>query len=127
MGKSLLNSGRSIYTSLCEWVDEDLVTWAQNIGNSWRTTEDIEDNWGSMTSRADENDKWASYAELVHGMVNPDMLEIGNGGITTEEYRSHMSIWALVKAPLLIGVRSMNNVTYELLSNKEVITINQGT
>ncbi|KAF5185118.1 Atp-dependent rna helicase protein, partial [Thalictrum thalictroides] len=49
-------------------VDEDPVTWAQNIGNIWRTTGDIEDNWGSMTSRADENDKWASYAKLVHGM-----------------------------------------------------------
>ncbi|KAF5187683.1 Alpha-galactosidase [Thalictrum thalictroides] len=79
-----------------------------------------------MTSRADENDKWASYAG-PGAWNDPDMLEIGNGGMTTEEYRSHMSIWAVVKAPLLIGcdVRSMNNVTYELLSNKEVIAVNQ--
>ncbi|PIA35326.1 hypothetical protein AQUCO_03500016v1 [Aquilegia coerulea] len=126
MGKALLNSGRSIYFSLCEWGDEDPATWAPSIGNSWRTTGDIEDNWGSMISRADENDKWASYAG-PGAWNDPDMLEIGNGGMTTEEYRSHMSIWALVKAPLLIGcdIRSMSNESYELLSNKEVIAVNQ--
>ncbi|KAF8014759.1 hypothetical protein BT93_H0532 [Corymbia citriodora subsp. variegata] len=80
----------------------------------------------SMTSRADQNDKWASYAG-PGGWNDPDMLEVGNGGMTTEEYRSHFSIWALVKAPLLIGcdVRSMDNTTLMLLSNKEVIAVNQ--
>ncbi|KAK4488967.1 hypothetical protein RD792_004758 [Penstemon davidsonii] len=55
------------------------------------------------------------------------MLEVGNGGMTTEEYRSHFSIWALVKAPLIIGcdIRSIDNVTLALLSNKEVIAVNQ--
>ncbi|PSR90932.1 Alpha-galactosidase [Actinidia chinensis var. chinensis] len=55
------------------------------------------------------------------------MLEVGNGGMSTEEYRSHFSIWALAKAPLLIGcdIRSMDNDTFELLSNKEVIEVNQ--
>ncbi|XP_071723861.1 alpha-galactosidase 2-like [Rutidosis leptorrhynchoides] len=126
MSKALLNSGRTIFFSLCEWGHEDPATWAPSIGNSWRTTGDIEDNWHSMTSIADENDKWASYAG-PGGWNDPDMLEIGNGGMTTEEYRSHFSIWALVKAPLLIGcdLRSMNDVTFELLSNKEVIAVNQ--
>ncbi|OVA10768.1 Glycoside hydrolase [Macleaya cordata] len=126
MSKALLNSGRTIFFSLCEWGHEDPATWAPSLGNSWRTTGDIEDTWESMTSRADLNDKWASYAR-PGGWNDPDVLEVGNGGMTTEEYCSHFSIWALAKAPLLIGcdIRSMNNVTSELLSNKEVIAVNQ--
>ncbi|KAG5402949.1 hypothetical protein IGI04_009068 [Brassica rapa subsp. trilocularis] len=105
---------------------EDPATWAGAIGNSWRTTGDIRDNWQSMTMIADQNDRWASYAR-PGSWNDPDMLEVGNGGMTREEYRSHFSIWALAKAPLLIGcdLRSMDKVTYELLSNKEVIGVNQ--
>lgn len=126
MSKALLNSGRSIFFSLCEWGQEDPATWAKAIGNSWRTTGDIVDNWNSMTSRADENDKWASYAG-PGAWNDPDMLEVGNGGMTVGEYRSHFSIWALAKAPLLIGcdIRAIDNVTLELLGNKEVIAVNQ--
>ncbi|XP_075479974.1 alpha-galactosidase-like isoform X1 [Primulina tabacum] len=126
MAKALLNSGRSIFFSLCEWGQEDPATWAKSVGNSWRTTGDIQDNWDSMTSRADINDQWASYAG-PGGWNDPDMLEVGNGGMTTEEYRSHFSIWALIKAPLLIGcdVRSMDDVTRALLGNEEVIAVNQ--
>ncbi|XP_044465610.1 alpha-galactosidase-like [Mangifera indica] len=126
MSKALLNSGRPIFFSLCEWGQEDPATWAPEIGNSWRTTGDIQDNWDSMTSLADQNDKWASYAG-PGGWNDPDMLEVGNGGMTIEEYRSHFSIWALVKAPLLIGcdIRAMDNQTYQILSNKEVIAVNQ--
>lgn len=128
MSKALLNSGRPIFFSLCEWGLEDPATWAPNVGNSWRTTGDISDNWDSMTSRADQNDLWASYA-APGGWNDPDMLQVGNGGMTTEEYRSHFSIWALAKAPLLIGcdVRTMSNETLEILSNKEVIEVNQDT
>ncbi|PWZ41626.1 Phytoene dehydrogenase, chloroplastic/chromoplastic [Zea mays] len=59
--------------------------------------------------------------------MDPDMLEVGNGGMTLAEYRSHFSIWALMKAPLLIGcdVRNMTSETMEILSNKEVIQVNQ--
>ncbi|XP_031405460.1 alpha-galactosidase-like isoform X3 [Punica granatum] len=126
MSKALLKSGRPIFFSLCEWGEEDPATWASSIGNSWRTTADISDNWNSMTSRADQNDRWASYAG-PGGWNDPDMLEVGNGGMTTEEYRSHFSIWALAKAPLLIGcdIRAMENATPDLLSNKEVIDVNQ--
>ncbi|CAN1769880.1 unnamed protein product [Linum perenne] len=126
MSRALLNSGREIFFSLCEWGREDPATWAGSIGNSWRTTGDISDNWDSMTTCADQNDQWALNAG-PGGWNDPDMLEVGNGGMTTEEYRSHFSIWALAKAPLLIGcdVRSMSNGTYEILSNTEVIAVNQ--
>ncbi|XP_077231051.1 alpha-galactosidase-like [Tasmannia lanceolata] len=126
MSKALLNSGRSIFFSLCEWGMDDPATWAPAIGNSWRTTGDIADNWGRMIGRADENDRWASYSG-PGGWNDPDMLEVGNGGMSTEEYRSHFSIWALVKAPLLIGcdIRSIDTVNLGLLNNQEVIAVNQ--
>ncbi|XP_054820284.1 alpha-galactosidase-like isoform X2 [Prosopis cineraria] len=126
MSEALLNSGRPIFFSMCEWGQEDPALWAKSVANSWRTTGDIEDKWESITSIADQNDKWASYAG-PGGWNDPDMLEVGNGGMTTEEYRSHYSIWALAKAPLLIGcdVRAMDKTTFELLSNKEVIAVNQ--
>ncbi|XP_050375367.1 alpha-galactosidase-like [Argentina anserina] len=126
MSKALLNTTRPIFFSLCEWGVDDPATWAASVGNSWRTTGDIADNWDSMTSRADQNDKWASYAG-PGGWNDPDMLEVGNGGMTEEEYRAHFSIWALAKAPLLIGcdIRSMDDATLNLLSNKEVIAVNQ--
>ncbi|CAJ1952375.1 unnamed protein product [Sphenostylis stenocarpa] len=124
MSKALSNTGRPIFFSLCEWGSEDPATWAKSVGNSWRTTGDIEDKWDSMISRADLNDKWASYAG-PGGWNDPDMLEVGNGGMTTEEYRAHFSIWALAKAPLLIGcdIRALDATTKELLSNKEVIAL----
>ncbi|XP_031268333.1 alpha-galactosidase-like [Pistacia vera] len=126
MGKALLNTGRPIFYSLCEWGQEDPATWAPDIGNSWRTTGDIKDSWDSMTSRADQNDQWASYAG-PGGWNDPDMLEVGNGGMSTEEYRSHFSIWTLAKAPLILGcdIRSMDKDTLELITNEEVISVNQ--
>ncbi|KAI5082671.1 hypothetical protein GOP47_0002414 [Adiantum capillus-veneris] len=126
MSKALLNTNRPIFYSLCEWGQDDPATWASSVGNSWRTTGDITDNWSSMTSRADSNDKWAAYAQ-PGGWNDPDMLEIGNGGMSTEEYHSHFSIWALMKAPLLIGcdVRNIGKDTLDILSNTEVIAVNQ--
>ncbi|XP_059661626.1 alpha-galactosidase-like isoform X4 [Cornus florida] len=111
MSKALLSSGRPIFFSLCEWGEEDPATWAVKIGNSWRTTGDIEANWGSITSRADQNDKWASYAG-PGGWNDPDMLEVGNGRMTEAEYRSHFSIWALAK--VWAGPLSRNRVALVL-------------
>ncbi|CAL1402334.1 unnamed protein product [Linum trigynum] len=126
MSKALLKTGRPIFFSLCEWGVEDPSTWGPGVGNSLRATGDIADNWERMTKRVDKNDKWASYAG-PGGWNNPDMLEVGNGGMTTEEYRSHFSIWALAKAPLILGcdIRSMDLDTHQILSNSEVIAVNQ--
>lgn len=126
MRDALNSTGRTIFYSICEWGEEDPALWAGRVGNSWRTTDDIEDSWESMTTIADLNDKWAAYAG-PGGWNDPDMLEVGNGGMTQDEYRAHFSIWALMKAPLLIGcdVRNMASDTLEILSNKEVISVNQ--
>ncbi|EOY21457.1 Alpha-galactosidase 2 isoform 3 [Theobroma cacao] len=127
MSEALLSTGRPIFFSICEWGREHPATWAPDIGNSWRTSGDVRDNWDSMIVRADRNDEWASYAG-PGGWNDPDMLEVGNGGMTVEEYRSHFSIWAIAKAPLIIGcdIRTMDNDTYEILSNEDVIAVNQG-
>ncbi|KAG6556475.1 hypothetical protein Mapa_002420 [Marchantia paleacea] len=126
MRNALNMSGRQIFYSMCEWGKDDPATWGVEVGNSWRTTEDIKDNWKSMTKIADENDKWADFAG-PGGWNDPDMLEVGNGGMTMDECRSHFSVWALMKAPLLIGcdVRNMSAEVLEILSNKEVIDVNQ--
>ncbi|KAF2319261.1 hypothetical protein GH714_014295 [Hevea brasiliensis] len=89
-------TGRTIFYSLCEWGVDDPALWAGKVGNSWRTTDDINDSWASMTTLADLNDKWAAYAG-PGGWNDPDMLEVGNGGMTHQEYRAHFSIWALMK------------------------------
>ncbi|XP_037475779.1 alpha-galactosidase 3-like isoform X2 [Triticum dicoccoides] len=126
MRDALNSTGHQIFYSLCEWGQDDPALWAGKVGNSWRTTDDIQDTWKSMTDIADKNNKWASYAG-PGGWNDPDMLEVGNGGMTFAEYRAHFSIWALMKAPLLIGcdVRNMTSETIEILSNKEVIQVNQ--
>ena len=77
-------------------------------GNLWRTTGDIRDAWDSMSRIGFSQDRLAHYAEPGH-WNDPDMLEIGNGGMTDTEYRTHMSLWSMLAAPLLAGndVRDM--------------------
>jgi len=87
---------------MCEWGVDNPATWAPEVGNSWRTTRDISDNWASMIQGVDSNDQWNKYA-APGGWNDPDMLEVGNGGMTSEEYKTQFSLWCLVKAPLLIG------------------------
>jgi len=79
-----------------------------------------------MTSRIDQNDRWWNYSG-PGGWHDPDMLEVGNGGMTTAEYISHFSLWALAKAPLLIGcdVTKISNETFTILTNNEVIAVSQ--
>ncbi|KAL1568691.1 Alpha-galactosidase 1 [Salvia divinorum] len=126
MTRALMNAGRPIFFSLCEWGDMHPALWGANIGNSWRTTNDIADNWDSMVSRADQNEVYAEYAR-PGGWNDPDMLEVGNGGMTKDEYIVHFSLWAISKAPLLIGcdVRNVTKETMEIIANKEVIDVNQ--
>lgn len=126
MTRALMKAGRSIFLSLCEWGDMHPALWGAQVGNSWRTTNDINDSWESMISRADENEVYADFAR-PGGWNDPDMLEVGNGGMTKDEYIIHFSLWAISKAPLLIGcdVRNMTKETMEILSNKEVIAVNQ--
>ncbi|HEY1902887.1 MAG TPA: glycoside hydrolase family 27 protein [Terracidiphilus sp.] len=127
MGAALQSTGKPIVYSLCEYGWGDVETWGAAVGgNVWRTTGDIRDSWDSMMGNVEKQVKTASYAGPGH-WNDPDMLEIGNGHMTDDEYRTHMSLWALVAAPLLAGndVRSMTDATKAILLNKEVIAVDQ--
>lgn len=126
MHDALNNTGRPIFYSLCEWGLEFPATWAPAVGNSWRTTGDIKDNWDSMITRADLNNMWWRYAG-PYGWNDPDMLEVGNGGMSTTEYETHFSLWSLMKAPLLIGtdIENMSADTRRILMNSDAIAVNQ--
>ena len=128
MGKALLESGRSIVYSLCQYGLLNSSEWGPKVGgNLWRTTGDISDNWSSMSKIGfDQQLPLTKYAEPGH-WNDPDMLEIGNGGMSDTEYRTHMSLWSLLAAPLLAGndLRSVPPNTMEILTNKEVIAIDQ--
>ena len=115
-----------IFYSLCQWGQEKVATWAKDVGNSWRTTGDISDSWNSMITIIDQNDKWYKYAG-PGGWNDPDMLEVGNGGMTLTEYKTHFGLWCISKAPLLIGcdITNMSDDIKKILTNKEYIAINQ--
>jgi alpha-galactosidase len=102
------------------------ATWARPVGNMWRTFQDIQNDWDWILKCLDYNDKWHQYAG-PGGWNDPDILEVGNGILTDAESRSHFTLWALIKAPLLLGndLRTMSDTIFEIISNKEVIALNQ--
>ena len=127
MGEALEQTGRPIVFSLCEYGLGDVETWGPRVGgNLWRTTGDIRDEWSSMLGNAHLQMKTAPYAGPGH-WNDPDMLEVGNGHMTDAEYRTHMSLWSLLAAPLLAGndIRNMSPSTKQILLNRDVIAIDQ--
>ncbi|WP_185010945.1 NPCBM/NEW2 domain-containing protein [Crossiella cryophila] len=126
MRDALAATGRPILFSLCEWGQSQPWRWAHPVGNSWRTTGDISDNWGSMLGIFKQNVGLAANAQRG-GWNDPDMLEVGNGGMTEVEYRSHFSLWAMMNAPLLIGadLRKVGQSTFDILTNREIIALDQ--
>ncbi|MWA09438.1 alpha-galactosidase [Streptomyces sp. BA2] len=126
MRDALKATGRPIVYSICEWGENKPWEWAADVGHLWRTTGDISDNWSSMLSIMKQNLPLAKYAGP--GRWNdPDMLEVGNGGMTDTEYRTHFSMWSVMAAPLLIGsdLRKVSPETFEIIGNKEVIAVDQ--
>ena len=133
-------SGRSIVLSICEWGTAKPWLWGKEVGgNLWRSTGDISDKWegttkwpdGSCCSNGmlvnlDLQVDLASYAGPGH-WNDPDMLEVGNGGMTDTEYRSHFSLWSILAAPLIAGndLRTMRREIQDILTNKEVIAVDQ--
>jgi alpha-galactosidase len=127
MGEALLKTGRPIVYSLCQYGSHDVWKWgAKTGGNLWRTTFDIADRWESMARIGFAQIDIADYNRPGH-WNDPDMLEIGNGGMTGDEYRTHMSLWSLLAAPLMAGndLRTMTEETKSILMNEEAIAIDQ--
>ena len=137
MGLGLLNSGRKIVFSLCQYGNHNVEEWGEKVGgNLWRTTGDINDSWASMERIGFEGTSnqqqvghapdRARYAGPGH-WNDPDMLEIGNGHMTSDEYKTHMSLWCIQAAALLAGndIRDMKPEIAAILMNKEVIAVDQ--
>ena len=128
MSEALKGTGRPIVFSFCQYGLDKVWEWGPSAGaNLWRTTGDIEDNWRSMSRIGfDRQPGLETYAGPGH-WNDPDMLEIGNGGMSDIEYRTHMSLWAMLAAPLLAGndLRQMTDETKAILTNREVIAIDQ--
>jgi alpha-galactosidase len=127
MGEALQNSGRPIVYSLCSYGMDDVWKWGASVGgNLWRTTGDIGDRWKSMEEIGFAQGRLAPYAGPGH-WNDPDMLEIGNGGMNVTEYRTHMTLWSMLAAPLLAGndLRDMTPAIRDILMNREIIAVDQ--
>lgn len=139
--RAALNAtGRPIVLSICEWGKNQPWLWGAQVGgNLWRTTDDIQDRWAGKkqwpgdgccsygaVNIIDEEAALYSYAGPGH-WNDPDMLEVGNSGMSTIEYRSHFSMWCLLAAPLITGndLRTMTPEIKAILTNREVIAVDQ--
>jgi alpha-galactosidase len=128
MGTALLNSGRTIVYSLCQYGNLDVGEWGEKVGgNLWRTTGDISDRWASLDNIGFKLQPGREKFAGPGHWNDPDMLEVGNGGMTDIEYQTHMSLWCLLSAPLLAGndIRDMKPSIADILMNKEVVAIDQ--
>jgi alpha-galactosidase len=136
MRDALFASGRPVVFSICEWGDNQPWTWAKDVGHLWRISGDItscfdcEVNHGSWSSWgimriAEMHRDIRKYAGPGH-WNDPDMLEVGNG-MSVSEDRTHFTLWCILAAPLIAGndLRAMSKETLEILTNREVIAIDQ--
>lgn len=102
MSLALNKTGRPIFFSICNGAESNTIPWSQHIGNSWRTTYDIEDKWDSVLKTLDLQEGNEFYSG-PGGWNDPDMLQVGNGGMKLNEYEAHFVLWCALKSPLLIG------------------------
>lgn len=133
MRDALYSAGRPIVFSLCEWGSNKPWLWAQDVGHLWRTTGDITDcfdcqevysmGWKVILESQVGLEKYAGPGHWN----DPDMLEVGNPGLSLAESRAHFSLWCILAAPLMAGndVRKMSDEVRDILTNKEVIAIDQ--
>ncbi|RZJ90260.1 MAG: alpha-galactosidase [Chryseobacterium sp.] len=135
MGDAIKEQPRDIVFSLCQYGMSDVWKWGNSVGGSlWRTTNDITDTWTSVKNIALQQDKAAAYAK-PGSWNDPDMLVVGTVGwgnphpskLRPDEQYLHFSLWCLFSAPLLIGcdMEKLDDFTMNLLTNDEVIAINQ--
>ncbi len=127
MGDALKATGRPIVFSLCQYGLQGVWHWAPSVGgNLWRTTGDINDHWTRMALIGFGQNGLQTFAGPGH-WNDPDMLEVGNGGMNHDEYVTHMSLWCMLAAPLLAGndLAKMTPETLAILTNKEVIALDQ--
>lgn len=139
MRDAIYAAGRPILLSICEWGTDAPWEWAQSVGHSWRTTGDIYNcfsckhdhggyfSWGVLNILDMRNQDELRKAAGPDHWNDMDMLEVGNGGLTPDEERTHFALWAILNSPLLLGndLRNMSPQALDILTNKEIIAINQ--
>ncbi|MGD0840787.1 MAG: glycoside hydrolase family 27 protein [Candidatus Acidiferrales bacterium] len=127
MRDAIKKTGRPMVYSFCQYGKDAVWQWGPPAGaNLWRTTGDINDHYTRMETIGFSQAGLAKYAGPGH-WNDPDMLEVGNGGMSTDEYKTHMSLWAILAAPLLSGndLSTMSPETIALLTNRGVIAVDQ--
>lgn len=127
MHQAILKTGRPMVFSLCQYGLGEVWEWAPQVGgNMWRTSNDINDTYERMMSIADRQAGLSRFAGPGH-WNDPDFLEVGNGGMTFDEQKSHFSLWALMAAPLMAGndLTNMSEQTKSILLNRDVIAVDQ--
>jgi alpha-galactosidase len=127
MGEALRATGRPIVYSLCEYGRFEVGAWGRKVGGHlWRTTGDITDDYATMAKIGFDKNGRAEFAG-PGGWNDPDMLEIGNGGMSHDEYATHMTLWAMSAAPLMMGhdLRQSSAEVLRMLENREVIAVDQ--
>lgn len=127
MHQALVSTHRPIVYSLCQYGVDAVWKWGPKVGgNLWRTTGDINDSYDRMSLIGFSQAGLEKYAAPGH-WNDPDMLEVGNGHMKPDEYRTHMSLWAMLAAPLLAGndLSKMDDSTKSILMNREVIAVDQ--
>ncbi len=136
MAMALRDSGRDIVFSMCEWGTAKPWEWASDVGHLWRTTGDISDAWVKNEKSKPWERGVLDILDLQVGLESfagpghwndPDMLEVGNGGMTATEYKAHFSLWAMLAAPLIAGndLSNMTPETHDILTNADVIAVDQ--
>jgi alpha-galactosidase len=127
MGEALRNSGRDIALVMSQNGAFDVARWGSKTGAAlWRTGPDIKDNWSSVAEAGFAANGKEGFAGAGH-WNDPGLLQTGNGGMTPDEYRTQLNLWALIAAPMMLGndVRIMTRDTLAMLSNREVAAIDQ--
>ncbi len=127
MHEALLRTGRPILYSLCQYGMQDVWKWGASVGgNMWRTTDDISDRYLLMDHIGFMQNGLEKYAGPDH-WNDPDMLDVGNGGMTEEEYRTEMSLWCILAAPLFASndLTKMSSEALAILTNREVLSVDQ--
>ncbi len=127
MHDALKKTGRPIVLSLCQYGWHKVWEWGPAVGgNLWRTTGDISDEYHVMAEIGFNQNGLEKFAGPGH-WNDPDMLEVGNGGMNEDEYRTHFSLWAILAAPLIAGndLTKMTPYTVAMLTNREVIAVDQ--
>jgi alpha-galactosidase len=123
MSAGLRETGRPILFGLCQHVFNE---WGIGIASQWRTTPDLSDTWEDMLFNITHNELVAAY-EGPNVWNDPDMLQVGNGGLSATEDQTHFNLWAISAAPLIAGTNltTMSEATRETLTNEEIIGVDQ--